>query len=193
MHPSGRMILAFYANGMIRLWNLLDARCIFKKKVGMSEDEDSDEEEYDSEDEPKEKKVEPEYKVNNKFLNMPISVKWETTEGKFYAVLFGMLLEVFSVEDDGEAPIHSVKFDTAQTSFAFISTTSLVVSDIKGRLTLFTNLGDVENVQMRITETESKKIKVVTSSPDQTFFVSIADDHISLWNSEDFTAADEAD
>ena len=44
MHPSGRMILAFYANGMIRLWNLLDARCIFKKKVGMSEDEDSDEE-----------------------------------------------------------------------------------------------------------------------------------------------------
>ena len=30
---------------MLRLWNLLDARCIFKKKVGILEEEkDSDEE-----------------------------------------------------------------------------------------------------------------------------------------------------
>jgi len=33
---------------MLRLWNLLDARCIFKKKVGiLEEDKESDEEEDD--------------------------------------------------------------------------------------------------------------------------------------------------
>ena len=35
---------------MLRLWNLLDARCIFKKKVGILEEEkDSDDEEEDDE------------------------------------------------------------------------------------------------------------------------------------------------
>lgn len=68
-----------------------------------------------------------------------------------------------------------------------------MVSDIKGRLTLFTNLGDEENVQMRITETDATKIKNVTSSPDLTFFTTIGDNHLSLWNSEDFTLVDEAD
>jgi protein MAK11 len=49
MHKSQRMCLALYANGMLRLWNLLDARCIFKKKVGLIDEEqsssDNDEEE----------------------------------------------------------------------------------------------------------------------------------------------------
>jgi WD40 repeat protein len=197
MHPSGRMIIALYANGMIRLWNLLDARCLFKKKVGLS-GEDASEDEYDDEDEAEgSEKAEPKELaapvMTNKYLNRPELVRWEPTEGKMYAVLFGRLLEVFTVEDDGDTPVHSVKFDSAQTSFAFISATSLVVSDLKGRLTLFSNLGDVENVTMRITETESKKIKVVSSSPDQTFFVTIGDDHLSLWNSEDFAEAGEAD
>ena len=43
MHDSGRMLLAFYANGVLRLWNMLDARCIFKRKVGLSAQEDSEE------------------------------------------------------------------------------------------------------------------------------------------------------
>jgi len=30
------MLLALYANGVLRLWNMLDGRCLFKKKVGMS-------------------------------------------------------------------------------------------------------------------------------------------------------------
>ena len=38
MHNSGRMLLALYANGMVRLWSMLDARCIFKKKAGIDED-----------------------------------------------------------------------------------------------------------------------------------------------------------
>ena len=43
MHESGRMLLALYANGVLRLWNMLDARCLFKKKVGMSGEESESE------------------------------------------------------------------------------------------------------------------------------------------------------
>ena len=38
MHNSGRMLLALYANGMVRLWSMLDARCLFKKKAGIVEE-----------------------------------------------------------------------------------------------------------------------------------------------------------
>ena len=41
------MCLALYANGMLRLWNMLDGRCIFKKKVGIPESEDDEEKEVD--------------------------------------------------------------------------------------------------------------------------------------------------
>jgi len=37
------MCLALYANGVLRLWNMLDGRCTFKIKVGIDED-DSEEE-----------------------------------------------------------------------------------------------------------------------------------------------------
>lgn len=52
VHSSDRMLLALYANGMLRLWNLLDARCIFKKKVGIQADS-SDDEDADGEEEEK--------------------------------------------------------------------------------------------------------------------------------------------
>ena len=45
------MCLALYANGMLRLWNLLDARCIFKKKVGLVDEEESSGEENEESDE----------------------------------------------------------------------------------------------------------------------------------------------
>ena len=41
MHDSGRMLLALYANQMVRLWNLLDARCLFKFKAGLSGQQES--------------------------------------------------------------------------------------------------------------------------------------------------------
>ena len=60
MHWSGRMLLACYANGMVRLWNMLDARCIYKFKAGMSttadeleEDEKDGDEEEDAVEEEK--------------------------------------------------------------------------------------------------------------------------------------------
>ena len=50
MHNSGRMLLALYANGMLRLWNMLDARCIFKKKVGLVKESEVEDEEDEDDD-----------------------------------------------------------------------------------------------------------------------------------------------
>ena len=46
---------------------------------------------------------------------------WEPKEGQHYAVLFSRVLEVYSVNED--EPIHSVSFDTNQTSFTFLGST----------------------------------------------------------------------
>ena len=66
---------------------------------------------------------------------MPVKIMWEPTRGKQYAVLFSRLLEVYSV--DADEPIHSVTFDTNQTSFTYVGYSQLVVSDDKGRLSVF--------------------------------------------------------
>ena len=57
LHPSGRVLLVLYENNMIRLWNMLDGRCTFKKKLGLNPDDD--------------KRVQ--FKVKE--------VKWETSKG----------------------------------------------------------------------------------------------------------------
>ena len=43
------MCLALYGNGMLRLWNMLDARCIFKKKLGLDVPESDESENEDDE------------------------------------------------------------------------------------------------------------------------------------------------
>ena len=42
--------MALYANGMLRLWNMLTARCTFKRKVGLIEEEDEKPEEVSEDD-----------------------------------------------------------------------------------------------------------------------------------------------
>ena len=39
LHPTGKMLLALYDNGVLRLWNMMEARCNFKRKVGVIEEE----------------------------------------------------------------------------------------------------------------------------------------------------------
>jgi len=64
---------------------------------------------------------------------------WEPQEGKLYAVLFTRILEVYSVEEDD--PLHAITFDTNQTSFTWLGSSQIVVSDDKGRLTIFKGVG----------------------------------------------------
>jgi protein MAK11 len=47
LHSSGKMLLALYANGVLRLWNLMEARCKYKTKINVRE---SDGEESENED-----------------------------------------------------------------------------------------------------------------------------------------------
>lgn len=98
MHHSGRMLLALYANGVLRLWNMLDARCLFKFKTGMSADQDSDAEAEDGkiddedEDAVEEEKADIEaqkalkseqtrkvLKQFDKLNNKAVQVMWEPT------------------------------------------------------------------------------------------------------------------
>ena len=67
MHPSGRMLLALYANGMLRLWNMLDARCHYKRKVGLSGESDNEDEEVKKGEKTDEEKAD---EVMKKFMLM---------------------------------------------------------------------------------------------------------------------------
>jgi len=35
LHPSGKMLLALYDNGVMRLWDMMQARCVYKRKMGL--------------------------------------------------------------------------------------------------------------------------------------------------------------
>jgi len=141
MHTSQRMCLALYGNGVLRLWNMLDGRCTFKIKVGIDEEEDSEEElahrnagSSDEQNEDEDDYSEREFKETtykrtlvNKYENTPTTVKWEPIKGIMYAVLFSKKLEIYSVES--EEAIHCIDFDTPQTDFCFVSETALIVAD----------------------------------------------------------------
>ena len=42
LHRSGKLLLAIYQNRVVRLWNLMNARCTFKRKVCLSAEEEDD-------------------------------------------------------------------------------------------------------------------------------------------------------
>jgi hypothetical protein len=79
------MLIVIYDNNMFRLWNLLDGRCIFKRKLGLD----------------------PE---TNKVVHKAIQCKWEPTNGLNYAILYEKKMEVFTAER--ELPVSSITSDT---------------------------------------------------------------------------------
>lgn len=181
MHNSGRMLLALYANGMVRLWSMLDARCIFKKKAGIVEDSQSEDEEAEEEAEEEKAEQEQDYMAEYLKKNRRAElIKWEPSSGLVYAVLFDRLLEIYTVESDG--PLHQVNFDSVQTGFDFLSPTELVVCDDLGRLTYLKDVDKEGGISMRIVETTYKRFRMVTTSPDCEFFTALTNESISLWN-----------
>lgn len=99
MHPSGRILLALYANGVLRLWNLMEARCQFKRKVGVLEENEhnSQDESIEEENEEDQEEVEKTIKDLSEFERKPIEVKWEPSEGKIFAVLFNKMIEIYDL------------------------------------------------------------------------------------------------
>ena len=65
---------------MLRLWNMLEGRCSFKKKLGLHEVKEDDEEN----------------ELANKVQYKVKQVKWEKTKGEEYVVLFDKKLEIMS-------------------------------------------------------------------------------------------------
>ena len=50
LHLSGKILLAMYANGVLRLWNMMEARCKYKRKVNVLEEKDAMESENEDAD-----------------------------------------------------------------------------------------------------------------------------------------------
>lgn len=199
MHDSGRMLLALYANGVLRLWNMLDARCLFKKKVGMSaqnvESEDDEADVKDANEEEKEdisrtKKLETE-KFRQEYRSFDRQraekVMWEPTQGKHYAVLFSHILEIFTVECDD--PIHSITFDTNQTSFTYVGRLQLVTCDDKGRMSVFSNVDKNSGVLMRLIKTDYIRLKSLQASPDCTFVSALTNNSLAFWSADELRSA----
>ena len=89
---------------MFRLWNLLDGRCIFKRKLGLDEETE---------------------KVKHKALQ----VKWEPLEGKKYAILYERLVEVHKADSQDTAPLTSATADIPFTCMDFLSGSEVLMAD----------------------------------------------------------------
>lgn len=113
---------------------------------------------------------------------MAVRIMWEPTKGKQYAVLFNRVLEVYSVNED--EPVHAVTFDTNQTSFTYVGETQLVVSDDKGRLSVFFGVDKKDGVEMRLIKTDYTRFKSLQASPDQSFFSVVTNSSIAFWGTE---------
>lgn len=61
---------------MLRLWNLLDGRCTYKKKLGLNSEDD--------------KRIE--FKVKQ--------VRWELSKGEEYAILYDKQVEIMRVDSE---------------------------------------------------------------------------------------------
>jgi hypothetical protein len=102
------MLLVVYDNNMFRLWNLLDGRCLFKRKLGLDEE-------------------------TQKVTHKALMVKWEPSEGHLYSILYDRKLEVFRAE--AEAPLTVITADVVFNCFDFVSGSEIVVADVQGKLT----------------------------------------------------------
>ena len=93
LHPTGKVLFALYANGVLRLWNMMEARCKSKRKMGLVPEtgEQTDNEDADLEITVTKKKDLTELD------RQPIQVLWEPSQGTTYAVLYNKMVEVFSV------------------------------------------------------------------------------------------------
>jgi len=132
LHPSGRILLVVYDNNMFRLWNLLDGRCLFKRKLGLDAESD---------------------KVTHKALQ----VRWEPKEGHLYAILYDRKVEVYKAEK--EAPLSVVTADIAFNCFDFVSQSEIVAADVQGKLTLIKNIEDEEKTTITLIKTKIARFR----------------------------------
>jgi protein MAK11 len=160
LHPTGRMLLVLYQNNMMRLWNMLEGRCSFKKKLGIIEHDYEDSQRRDE----------------------AVMVKWEPKLGETYAILFDKKIQV--LRTDREAVVSEVSSDQSLTCMEFLSDNEVIAGDCLGRFLLVKGIQDAEKVSISIIETSStSRFKSIKCSTSQNDLVSIsAEGKICFWN-----------
>jgi hypothetical protein len=132
------MLIVLYDNNMLRLWNLLDGRCIYKRKLG----------------------VDPE---TNKVAHKALGVKWEPTEGKLFSILYEKKLEVFNAE--ASEPLSTVTTETAFNCFEFVSPTEIITGDVQGKLTFIKNIQDEAKTTITLINTKIARFRDLRCFP----------------------------
>jgi len=61
----------------------------------------------------------------------------------------------------------------------------IVVSDDKGRLTVFQGIDKKEGVEMRLIKTNYKRLKSLRASPDGSFLTVATDSSLAVWSASD--------
>lgn len=89
--------------------------------------------------------------------------------------------------------MHSVTFDTNQTSFTYLGTSQIIVSDDKGRLSIFNGIDKAEGVEMRLVKTNYIRLKSLNASPDFSFITAVSSTSIVFWSAEELKAAFDED
>ena len=186
LHNSGKILLGLYANGVLRMWNMMEARCKYKRKVNVLTEFDmhSDHEDEDLEVTELRKKDLTEYQ------KQPVSVLWEPSQGQLFCILFNNLLEVFNVNDESAAdlPCSFSVFDIQLTSVAFIGVDSLVASDVEGNLQVLSNIKSQEGLGLKTINTKFERIRqgkclYEQSSKQFQFLAAIStDSRIAVWD-----------
>jgi hypothetical protein len=88
---------------MLRLWNMLDGRCNFKKKCGLNKEDDK--------------------RVAHKIQK----VIWEGKFGDTFAIMYEKQVEIMKVDED--LPINFISSDSLLTCIAFINENELIMGD----------------------------------------------------------------
>lgn len=138
LHKSGRMLLVVYENNMFRLWNLLDGRCLFKRKLGIDEE-------------------------TNKVAFKALQVKWEPTASNLFAILYNKKVEVFKPEQ--ETPISSVTAEIHFNCMEFVSQTEIVATDVQGKMTFIKNIQEMEKTTITIINTKVNRFRDIKCYP----------------------------
>lgn len=131
LHKSGKILLALYDNGVLRLWNMEEARCRSKKKMGVVEVAKQEDVEEDAD-------LEVEVKTMADLTDLerkPIEVKWEPSKGEIYAVLFNKMIQVYDISKSDE-PSSQVIFDSNVTGFDFIGEDKIAIGDVNGDISV---------------------------------------------------------
>lgn len=141
------MLLVVYDNNMFRLWNLLDGRCLFKRKLAVDEE-------------------------TNKVTHKAIQVRWEPKGGHLYAILYDKKLEVYKAEV--EAPLSSVSSDVTFNAFDFVSETEIVIADVSGKLTFVKNIEAEETTTITLINTKIARYRDLRCYPGSDVLVGVS-------------------